>query len=145
MFYSKQRNIKERSSGMKVCWHCRYRFIQYSKCSTQNREILKKGHPEWRFVDTVDTGSSGIEDFLLKPQTPVSTVSTNIAFNALYALIFVSTVSTNKLPSCIQNVLLKTERNIKERSSGMKVCIDSVDKQDTIQYSKCSTQNREKY
>ena len=68
MFYSKQRNIKERSSGMKVCWHCRYRFIQYSKCSTQNREILKKGHPEWRFVDTVDTGSSSIRNVLLKTE-----------------------------------------------------------------------------
>ena len=33
--------------------------------------------------------------------TVVSTVSTNIAFNALYALIFVSTVSTNKIPYSI--------------------------------------------
>ena len=46
---------------------------------SKQREILKKGHPEWRVV--VDTGSSGI-----------------------------------------RNVLLKTERNIKERSSGMKGC-----------------------
>ena len=34
--------------------------------------------------------------------TVVSTVSTNIAFNALHALIFVSTVSTNKIPYSIQ-------------------------------------------
>ena len=59
-------------------------------------------------VDTVDTGSSGIRNvllkyFLLKPQTPVSTVSTNIAFNALYALIFISTVLTNKIPYSIRN------------------------------------------
>ena len=33
----------------------------------------------------------------------VSTVSTNITFNALYALIFVSTVSTNKIPYTIHN------------------------------------------
>ena len=33
----------------------------------------------------------------------VSTVSTNIAFNALYALIFISTVSTNKIPYTIYN------------------------------------------
>ena len=33
----------------------------------------------------------------------VSTVSTNIAFNALRALIFVSTVSTNKIPYSIHN------------------------------------------
>ena len=50
---------------------------------SKQREILKKGHLEWRFV---------------------------------------STVLTNKIPSSIRNVLLKTERNIKERSSGMKVC-----------------------
>ena len=35
--------------------------------------------------------------------TSVSTVSTNIAFNALHALIFVSTVSTNKIPYTIHN------------------------------------------
>ena len=35
--------------------------------------------------------------------TVVSTVSTNIAFNALHALIFVSTVSTNKKPYSIHN------------------------------------------
>ena len=35
--------------------------------------------------------------------TVVSTVSTNIAFNALRALIFVSTVSTNKIPYRIYN------------------------------------------
>ena len=35
--------------------------------------------------------------------TVVSTVSTNIAFNALHALIFVSTVSTNKIPYSIHN------------------------------------------
>ena len=33
----------------------------------------------------------------------VSTVSTNIALNALYALIFVSTVLTNKMPYSIHN------------------------------------------
>ena len=33
----------------------------------------------------------------------VSTVSTNIAFNALHALIFVSTVLTNKIPYSIHN------------------------------------------
>ena len=35
--------------------------------------------------------------------TSVSTVSTNIAFNALHALIFVSSVLTNKIPYTIQN------------------------------------------
>ena len=35
--------------------------------------------------------------------TSVSTVSTNIAFNALRALIFISTVSTNKIPYTIHN------------------------------------------
>ena len=35
--------------------------------------------------------------------TVVSTVSTNIASNALHALIFVSTVSTNKIPYSIHN------------------------------------------
>ena len=91
----RERNIKERSSRMKVVWveNLRYRMkgihLVFEMFYSKEREILKKGHPEWRFVDTVDTGSSGIEDFLLKPQTPVSTVSTNIAFNALYALIFV--------------------------------------------------------
>ena len=35
--------------------------------------------------------------------TVVSTVSTNIAFNALHALIFVSTVSPNKIPYSIHN------------------------------------------
>ena len=33
----------------------------------------------------------------------VSTVSTNIAFNALHALIFISTVSANKIPYTIYN------------------------------------------
>ena len=33
----------------------------------------------------------------------ISTVSTNIAFNALHALIFVLTVSTNKIPYSIHN------------------------------------------
>ena len=35
--------------------------------------------------------------------TVVSTVSTNTAFNALHALIFASTVSTNKIPYSIHN------------------------------------------
>ena len=35
--------------------------------------------------------------------TVVSTVSTNIAFNALHALIFVSTVLTNKIPYSVHN------------------------------------------
>ena len=35
--------------------------------------------------------------------TVVLTVSTNIAFNALHTLIFVSTVSTNKIPYSIHN------------------------------------------
>ena len=35
--------------------------------------------------------------------TVVSTVSTNIAFNALHALIFVSTVSTNKIPYSVHS------------------------------------------
>ena len=35
--------------------------------------------------------------------TVVSTVLTNIAFNALHALIFISTVSTNKIPYTIYN------------------------------------------
>ena len=35
--------------------------------------------------------------------TVVSTVSTNIAFNELHTLIFVSTVSSNKIPYSIHN------------------------------------------
>ena len=35
--------------------------------------------------------------------TSVSTVSTNIAFNALHALIFILTLSTNKIPYTIHN------------------------------------------
>ena len=35
--------------------------------------------------------------------TVVLIVSTNIAFNALHALIFISTVSTNKIPYSIHN------------------------------------------
>ena len=45
----------------------------------------------------------------------VSTVSTNIAFNALYALIFVSTVSTNKIPYSIHY------------SIALNLCIDHLD------------------
>ena len=55
-----------------------------------------------------------------EPQTPVLTVSTNIALNALHALIFVSTVSTNKIPYSIHN------------SIALIFCIDSVNKQDTL-------------
>ena len=46
---------------------------------------------------------SHLHKVLCKSQTPVSTVSTNIALNALLALIFVSTVSTNKIPYSIHN------------------------------------------
>ena len=67
-------------------------------------------------------------------------------------------LSSDTGSSCIRNVLLKTERNIKERSltlsilkternikersSGMKVCWQC--RYRFIRYSKCSTQNREK-
>ena len=47
--------------------------------------------------------------------TVVSTVLTNIAFNALHALIFVSTVSTNKIPYSIHN------------SIALILCIDHLD------------------
>ena len=47
--------------------------------------------------------------------TSVSTVSTNIAFNALHALIFISTVSTNKIPYAIHN------------SIALILCIDHLD------------------
>ena len=47
--------------------------------------------------------------------TVVSTVSTNIAFNALHALILVSTVSTNKIPYSIYN------------SIALNLCIDHLD------------------
>ena len=47
--------------------------------------------------------------------TVVSTVSINIAFNALHALIFVSTVSTNKIPYSIHN------------SIALILCIDHLD------------------
>ena len=47
--------------------------------------------------------------------TSVSTVSTNIAFNALHALIFISTVSTNKIPYTIHN------------SITLILCIDHLD------------------
>ena len=38
-----------------------------------------------------------------KPQTPVSTVSTNIALNALHALMFISTVLTKNIAYTIHN------------------------------------------
>ena len=47
--------------------------------------------------------------------TSVSTVSTNIASNALHALIFISTVSTNKIPYTIYN------------SIALILCIDHLD------------------
>ena len=47
--------------------------------------------------------------------TVVSTVSTNIAFNALHALIFMSTVSTNKISYSIHN------------SIALIFCIDCLD------------------
>ena len=47
--------------------------------------------------------------------TVVSTVSTNIAFNVLHALIFVLTVSTNKTPYSIHN------------SIALILCIDHLD------------------
>ena len=47
--------------------------------------------------------------------TIVLTVSTHIAFNALHALIFVSTVSTNKIPYTIYN------------SIALILCIDHLD------------------
>ena len=51
----------------------------------------------------VSTVSTNITFNALYALIFVSTVSTNIAFNALYALIFVSTVSTNKIPYTIHN------------------------------------------
>ena len=50
-------------------------------------------------IDSVDIDS--IE--CIRDPCLVSTVSTYIAFNALRALIFVSTVSTNKIPYSIHN------------------------------------------
>ena len=47
--------------------------------------------------------------------TVVSTVLTNIVFNALHALIFVSTVSTNKIPYSIHN------------SIALNLCINHLD------------------
>ena len=47
--------------------------------------------------------------------TSVSTVSTNIAFNALHALIFILTVSTKKIPYTIHN------------SIALIFCIDHLD------------------
>ena len=47
---------------------------------------------------------SRVFSHLIESQTPVSTVSTNIALNALDALIFVLTVSTNKIPYSIHNM-----------------------------------------
>ena len=47
--------------------------------------------------------------------TVVSTVSTNIVFNALHALIFVLTVLTNKIPYSIHN------------SIALILCIDHLD------------------
>ena len=47
--------------------------------------------------------------------TSVSTVLTNIAFNALHTLIFISTVSTNKIPYAIH------------KSLALILCIDHLD------------------
>ena len=77
-------------------------FIQYLKCSTQI------------CIDSVDNLNAEFSH-LIEPQTPVSTVSTNIALNALHALIFVSTVSTNKIPYSIHN------------SIALIFCIDCLD------------------
>ena len=54
-------------------------------------------------------------DMPFNVQTPVSTVLTNIVFNALHTLIFLSTVSTNKIPYSIHN------------SIALILCINSLD------------------
>ena len=51
-------------------------------------------------IDSVDIDSI---ECIRGPCLVVSTVSTNIAFNALHALMFVSTVSTNKISYSIHN------------------------------------------
>ena len=51
-------------------------------------------------VDSVDIDSI---ECIRDPCLVVSTVLTNIAFNALHALMFVSTVSTNKISYSIHN------------------------------------------
>ena len=100
-------------------------FIQYSKCSTQicinsvdnlNAEFSHLIEPQ----TPVSTVSTNIALNVLHALIFVSTVSTNIALNVLHALIFVSTVSTNKIPYSIHN------------SIALIFCIDSVDKQDTL-------------
>ena len=62
-------------------------------------------------IDSVDIDS--IE--CIRDPCLVSTVSTYIAFNALHALIFVSTVLTNKIPYSIHN------------SIALILCIDHLD------------------
>ena len=54
--------------------------------------------------------------------TSVLTVSTKIAFNALHALIFVSTVLTNKIPYSMNN------------SIALILCIDHLDMPFTVMY-----------
>ena len=53
--------------------------------------------PDEPCINSVDNLNAEFSH-LIEPQTPVSTVSTNIALYALHASIFISTVSTNKIP-----------------------------------------------
>ena len=64
---------------------------EYNSLTDQIREKYKQ-------LDSVEFGA-----VVEEPQTSVLTVSTNITFNALHALIFVLTVSTNKIPYSIHN------------------------------------------
>ena len=55
---------------------------------------------DWKLVEILRKLWAGMCGCVL---TVASTVSTNIAFSALYALIFISTVLTNKIPYSIHN------------------------------------------
>ena len=106
-----------------ICQHCWYK----TRISNAFNPI---------YVDTFDTRQGSLMHSMLsmstlsiqfshlivlcircrvRVQTPVSTVSTNIVLNALHALIFISTVSTNKIPYSIHN------------SIALIFCIDHLD------------------
>ena len=100
-------------------------FIRYSKCSTQI------------CIDSVDNPNAEFSH-LIDPQTPVSTVSTNIALNALHALIY-SKCSTQIYIDSVDNpnaefshliepqTPVSTVSTVNSTTSIPDECIDSVD------------------
>ena len=76
-----------------TCRHCRHKTMIFNAFNAIYVDT----------VNTVFTPHSTLYKVLCKSHKQVSTVLTNIALNTLHALIFISTVSTNKIPYSIQN------------------------------------------